>query len=1315
MTKFFVKKPYFMIVTIIIVLVVGFVSVTSMKTDLLPKMELPYIAVITTEAGASPEKVQNDVTEVMENSLGTLNGVEKVTSTSSNNYCMVILSFADDTDMDSALVRVSKAVNALDLPEGCGTPNILEISMDMVATLYANIGYKGMDIKELSQFTENTVKPYLERQEGVASVSASGLISDSIEIKLNSKKIDKINTKILAQTNKKLDEALQKIEDSENKLNESKTEIETGKKELDDTQKNTTGKISDAATQLSKAQATKAAYESTLLSLKASKSALEAEKKAYTDANLEEAYEVLDTALAGLNQSLSPMAEAQGITIPSSVEEAVNNPESYEKFLTWMKDMGYGDKVKDLSLAALKQVYNAVKVRLPQIDTEIANLNTEIKAQEAIVKELEKRISNIDENQSDTNAAGLNAAVEFGAGKAKLASAETQIENARKELDSARTKLENSIQAARDNSNIDALLTIETLSQVISAQNFSMPAGYVEDKNKNQWLVEINENFTGEKQLKNLVLTKISGVGNIKLSDVADIVTVDNVGEAYCKVNGKDAVMLSVYKANTANTGEVADRVNKAFDELETKYKGLSFTQMMNQGDYITKILNSVLSSILLGAVLAIVVLALFLKSVKPTIVVAFSIPFSVLFALIIMYFTGINLNVMSLAGLCISIGMLVDNSVVVMENIFRMRQKGIPAPRAAVQGTKQVAAPIIASTATTICVFLPMVYTTGIVAQLMIPFAFTISYALVASLVVALTVVPTIGSLILKKTKERKQGWFDKVRGGYAKILAFCLRFKFVPLLVSILLLVLMVIQTFGTGMATIDSTESNQISVTLTLEDGIKKEEAFKTADKVLNRLTKIKGIKKVSALDGNTGVVSSLAGSGFSTNDYSMFTFNVITEDNIKTTNEYRKIRRAIEEKTKDIDCREISATSSAMSSMSELAGDGVSVNIYGDDKEQLIKISEDVIKLMNGVKGIENVSNGITESDKTLKLHIDRNKAAECGLTVAQIFQQIAQKLTTEKTAVTLNINDKDVDVDIVNKTDKLTYENILKTKITATQKNSEGKDTTKTYKLSKFAYVSDGYTMSNITRENQRMYLKVESETAEGENTSLLSRKVQEKLDKYKAPAGYEIALAGSSIQTDEMLNQMLKAILLGFVLIYLIMVAQFQSFLSPFIIIFTVPLAFTGGMIGLGLFGMTISAMSLMGFMILMGTVVNNGIVFVDYANKLRIQGVEKRRALIETGKTRMRPILMTALTTILSMSVMVFSQDAGNAMQRSMAVVVSVGLLYSTLMTLFVVPIMYDIFYRKQPKVIDVGEDLDDEADETADFIEELRVKNEE
>ncbi|MCH5303649.1 MAG: efflux RND transporter permease subunit [Ruminococcus sp.] len=1301
MTKFFVKKPYFMIVAIIMVLIIGSVSLSSMQTDLLPDLELPYIAVITTEIGASPEKVEKDVTEVLESSLGTLSGVEEVTSNSSNNYGIVMLSFADNTDMDSALVRVSKTLNSLDLPDECGTPNILEISMDVLATIYADVNHKDMDIKELSEFTEKTIKPYLEKQEGVASVSANGLIKDSVEIRLNSKKIDRINGKILAKTNSKLAEADDEISTSKSKLRESKKKLEESEKELSKQQKKTNKKLGDASAQLTKAQATKAAYDSGLASLKAAKAALEAEKKAYEDAKIKDTYSTLNSTLASLNQSLSPVSQAAGVTVPSSVKEAVQNPDDFKSFISFMNQNGYGDQVAALKIDDLKKVYNVVEVRIPQIDTEVANLEVEIKAQEAVISTLGKKLKNLDSAQSQSTSAGLTAAATFGAGQAKINSAKTEITNAEKELKNAEEKLDDSIKAAKENSNLNALLTLDTLSQLISAQNFSMPAGYIEDKESNQWLVEVNEKFENPKQLKNLVLTKLDGVGKIRLKDVADISVIDNIGEAYSKVNGEDAVMISVYKASTANTSTVSDRIQNAFDELESKYDGLSFTNMMNQGSYITRIINTVLSSILIGAILAILVLALFLKSVKPTIVVAFSIPFSVMFALIIMYFSGININVMSLAGLCISIGMLVDNSVVVMENIFRLRQKGVPAPRAAVQGTKQVAAPIIASTATTICVFLPMVYTTGMIAQLLIPFAFTISYALVASLLVALTVVPTLGFMLLKNTKERKENWFDKLKNAYAKALSLCLNHKAISIIVSVALLAICIFQTFNTGIVMIDNAESNQISVSMTLEDDTTKKDAYKTADEVMDILMNIKGISKISALDGNTGIMSSIIGSGVSDN-YTTFSFSVLTDDDVKTTNEYKRIRQEIEEKTKNIKCKEISTASSAMGSKSSLSDTGLTVNIYGDDKDKLIKISEDVMKMMKEIKGVETVQNGITEADKTLKLHINRNKAAEYGLTVAQIFQQIATKATTEKNALTMRLGDKDVDVTIVDKTNKLTYENILKLKIETTTKNANGEDVKKKYKLEKFATAEDGYTMDSIRRVNQRTYLSVTAEIGEQYNSALLSRDMQKKLDSYKAPSGYEVEIAGSSIQITDMLNQMLQAILLGFLLIYLIMVAQFQSFLSPFIVIFTVPLAFTGGMIGLGLFGMTISSMSLMGFMILMGTVVNNGIVFVDYANKLRLHGVDKRKALIETGKTRMRPILMTALTTILSMSVMVFSQDAGNAMQRSMAVVVSVGLLYSTIMTLFIVPVMYDILYRKQPKEIDVGDKLDDEMDET-------------
>ena len=954
--------------------------------------------------------------------------------------------------------------------------------------------------------------------------------------------------------------------------------------------------------------------------------------------------------------------------------------------------MGYGEQFSKLTIDSLKQMYKVVEVRLPQIDTELSNLKIKIKVQKTIIDKLKEQMKGLDKQQSKLIAGGYSAAAGFGAGQAQIAAGKTQIESAQKELDDAEDKLEDSRKAARENANIDALLSLDTLSTMISAQNFSMPAGYIEDKSDHQWLVEVGDNFTNEKQLNNLVLTKIDGVGKIRVKDVADVTVVDNQGEAYSKVNGENAILLSVFKGSTSNTSTVSKGIQNAFKKLEQKYKGLSFAIIMNQGEYINIIIKSVLNSILLGAVLAIIVLALFLKDIRPTIIVAFSIPFSVLFAIIIMYFTGININVMSLAGLCLGIGMLVDNSIVVMENVYRFSNEGMPAPKAAVRGTAQVAGPILASTLTTICVFLPMVYTSGMVSQLLIPFAFTISYALIASLLVALTVVPTMGSVILRKAKEIKQPWFEKIKDIYGNILELALRFKIIPLLISIVLLIICVMQSMRTGIVMMDDMDSNQIAVSMTLEDTIKKEKAYQTADEVMGILTGIDGIKKVAGLDGNASVTSSMMETG-ATDNYTTFTFNIITEENIKTTKEFRKIRKDIENKTKNVRCKKLTVSSSAIGDMSTLSGGGLSVNVYGENQQKLIKISEDVVKMMKNIPGVKTATNGIETADKMLHLKINRNKAAEHGLTIAQIYQEIAKHTTTEKNAITLNMDDKDVEVNLINETDKLTYENILDMKIETTEKNSDGEDEKHTYKLSEFASEDDGYSMESITRENQKPYLTVTAELEENANATLLSRKLQEKIDKYKAPDGYEVELAGDATQTTEMLKQMGKALALGFLLIYLIMVAQFQSLLSPFIVIFTVPLAFTGGMIGLGIFHLSISSMALMGFMILMGTVVNNGIVFVDYVNQLRMGGMAKKEALIETGKTRMRPILMTALTTILSMSVMVFSQDAGNAMQKGMAVVVAFGLLYATLMTLFIVPVMYDILYRKQPKEIDIDD----------------------
>lgn len=1389
MIKYSVKKPFTVLVAVIIVLVIGVVSLTGMETNLLPEMDMPYMMVITTYPGASPEKVEENVTKPMESTLGTINGVKSVTSTSAENYSMVMLEFEEDTNMDSAMVKVSSGINQIEgqLPDICGTPNVMELSMDMMATMYASVSYEGKDIYDLSSFTKDTVIPYFERQEGVASVSDVGLVEKTIEVRLNKEKIDDINEQIMLLTNDKLADAKSKITDSQNTINESKTELEEKENDLATKKEDTSTQLADATLQLNQAVATKAAYESQLVSLQASKTALEGEMQIYTDKGIENSYNSMNgmfsqmqSAVSTIQQQIGSMAatpqipdtsqisdtpqeetdnvnnlaenEANEVSetssesnvvantqipeqyaqvmaldtakMPVDIKDAIDHPEKLEYFKTALQtlqsvpgsniDAGIAATAAALNAESLKQVYDIVNTRIPQIKTELANLDIEIMAAQKVVEQVTSKMGTIDDSYKEAESGKISAAAGFGSGEAQLAAAKTALDDAQTKLDEAMENYEDSVDAALKNANLDQLLTLDSLSGIITAQNFSMPAGYIDDENDNQWLLKVGENYTSLEDLKNMVLCNIDDIGDVKLGDVSDLTIIDNSGDAYAKVNGNQGVLLSIFKGSTSGTSDVSKACNEAISDLEEKYPGLDITPLVDQGDYIKMIIESIVSSMVLGALLAITILAIFLRDIRPTLVVAFSIPFSVLFAIVIMYFTHISINMMSLAGLSLAVGMLVDNSIVVIENIYRLRHRGLESARAAVQGGKQVAGAIIASTLTTVCVFLPMVFTTGLVRQLMLPFALTISFTLIASLIVALTVVPTMGSVLLSKKVPKTQGIFTKLQDGYEKVLRFCLRFKIVPLGIAVGLLAFCIVSVMRMGITLIPDMGSDQISITVTMPEDYNKEESYQSADEVMDKVLKVDGVAFVGAMDGNSssGLVGGGAMGGNSADQYQTFTFYALPDEDITKTKEVNAICDAIKEQTKDMDC-EITVSNSMMGEMDEMLGSGLEIDIYGNDLTTLTEISEDLEDMLAGVDGFENISNGQEDADEAIHLLIDKDEAMRLGITVAQIYSDISDRLTTDKSSVTLEVDDYDMDVKIVDETDNLTKENLLDMEFETEGKDDEGNTVTETHKLSDVAKLDYGTGIASINRSNSERKMSVTADTKSGYNTTLLSRKVEDLLKDYEVPEGYSIEFGGETSNVTDMITQMAKLMLLAFVLIYLVMVAQFQSLLSPFIVIFTVPLAFTGGLLGLMISGKQISLMSLIGFLVLMGTVVNNGIVFVDYTNQLRIGGMTKREALVATGKTRMRPILMTALTTILAMLAMIFNQSTGGEMGQDMAIVVTGGLIYATFMTLFIIPVMYDILYRKQPKVVDVGDDsIDDVPDDAAEFIAELEKK---
>ena len=1390
MEKFSVKKPFTILVMVVAIIILGFVSLSGMTTDLLPKMSLPYLLVITTYPGASPEKVESSVSEPVESALGSISGVKNVYSMSYENYGIVELEFADGTDMDSAMVKVSSALDSVKsaLPEECGSPNIMEISMDMMASVYLAASYEGKDIQETSRFVEDTLIPYLERQEGVTSISDIGIVENSISVDLNQDKIDVLNEKILAKTNdafadavdqlndakkqlleseqkladstqelvdgqKDIDDGRTKLDDAQKELDEQKEKLEDAKGSLEDQKKDTENKLATASQALDQLNA----LQTDLLTLQAQEASLKA-TITQIEKSLEEQGKTtndIPNVVAGLDQMSTFLTSSQMEGMTGMDSTTVNTMLGSSGMS--LQSLGIDETTWDaLTPEGRKELlqktaagYQTQKELLSGYDDYVSSLNSlqvEKAGVQAAVSAAEAELKKSGVSYTDIEKAKIEAAAGFGAasaqissGQSALNSAQTTLDSNKESLDSAQdqitegwdsiadakkqladgwdqynTSLENfeaqKAEALR-NANADQLVNMQTLSQLIYAQNFAMPAGYLDDAEDNSWLLKIGSNYESVDDLSNIVLTNIEDIGDVRLCDVADITVIDNADDSYARLNGQSAVVLSVFKSSTSGTNEVSKNIAAAISELEEQYPGLSVLTLMDQGDYITMIINGVLQSMIVGAALAILILALFLKDVKPTIVVAVSIPLSVLTALILMYFTDISLNMMSLSGLALGIGMLVDNSIVVIENIYRLRSKGVGAARAAVQGTRQVAGAIIASTLTTVCVFLPMVFTAGTVRELMMPISLTIIFTLAASLLIAMTVVPAAGSTLLRNSKEKKHPFFDKVQDIYGKMLAFCLKVKVVPLAIAIGLLVYSIWAVMRMGIVMIPDMTSNQIEISVQMPEDTDKEECYKRADQVLDAMTTIDGIGDVGAMaGGDTTLVAS--SSGMSDSTYDQFTFLVLTENENAGKEEVNRICREIEERTADIDCE--LTISTGMSEMSTMMGSGLSVKVYGDDLDTLTKITQDICDLAATIPGYENISNGQEEPDQVIRLVLDKDAAMRKGLTVAQIFSELNGKLTESTDAATVTIDGEDMKIVVKDGREPLTRENLLDYNFEIQTTDDNGNTVTEDHPLSEFATLKLEEGVQSINRENQSRYMTVTATVAEGSNATLLSRELQPLIDAYELPDGYTIDTAGESDMVNQMVIQMSKVLLLGLALIYLVMVAQFQSLLSPFIVLFTVPLAFTGGLIGLLLMNEPLSVMGMMGFVVLLGTVVNNGIVFVDYANQLRVGGLERREALIATGKTRMRPILMTALTTILAMASLLFGDDLSSQMSKGMAIVVAGGLAYATLMTLFIIPVMYDILFKRKPLQVDIGsENLDDVPDDAADYLKRKEQKD--
>ena len=1235
MAKFSVKRPLTVFVVVLAVVVLGIVAYLRMTPDLLPNMDFPYVIIVTADPGASPEAVEEEITRPMEQSMATLDQIKEVTSTSQNSASMVMLEFEDGVNMDTISVDIQQKISVLEgqWSDTVGTPYVLKINPSMIPVMVAAVSREGSDVYALSDLVTDELTGKLEGVSGVASVTVSGALTRQAHVILDQEKMEALSAKLA-------DAVKAQLKKAEGKLYAAKKQVEDGEKALSDAKRaaadGVAGTVGDSVDEVYK--------------------------------NLKELYDKLE-----------------GLDIDDLVGGFITDP--------------------DGTLKQLNDLLDTLKSSI-----------------EKLMKELES--GKLEGDISDFLVQMMDGISQMTGAELQLSQAKSQIESGLKQLREAYDKVESQ-------TDLGGLLSITTVSGLLAAQNFSMPAGYIDDNSGVSYMVSVGQKFENSTELEDMVLFDLGleGIDPITLGDVATVVVTDDSDQLYTKLDDENGILLSFNKQSNYATAAVSNNLTDRFRELESQYEGLTFVPLMDQGDYIYLIVETILSSLLWGALFSVVVLFLFLRDWRPTVITLLSIPVSVIFAVVLMYFTGVTINMISLSGLAVSVGMLVDNSVVVIENIYRLRAKGATIVQAAVSGAQQVLGAVTASTLTTVCVFAPIVFVEGLTRQLFTDLALTITYSLLASLLVSLTLVPAMASGMLRREFVPKPGLLDKIYPAYRRAIALSLDHKAGVLLLSLVLLVTTAWGAVSRGFTFMPEIDMNNLSVTVTMPEDITRAEAVDLADQVVERVMSVENIESAGFMMGS-GDMGGLSMASGDNGEFDVTGYLTMPEGTFGSD-----AGKEIEALCAYLPCKV--TTAGVMSGMmSYMTGTGVSLRVYGSDMESLQGAARSLGQRMEQVEGVQDVSDGLEDAAPALQVVVDRNKAMTKGITVAQIYMQVAAALqdTTTVADVTLDGESMEMIVDAAAGS-KLTREKLMDLTISPdssamsssmssgmssmsgmdssmsssmgsmggmssmssgmssssasaglsqlTGGDSQDEDTS--FKLGEVAEVKETVSLNSIQRDQQRRCITVSAAVADGYNVTKVTTAVQKALGSVTLPEGVTVEFDGENEQIMNAMQQLLLMLLLGVVLVYLIMVAQFQSLKAPFIVMFTIPLAFTGGFLALLLSGIEVSVISLIGFVMLVGIIVNNGIVLVDYINQQRLAGMGLREAIIDAGVTRLRPILMTSLTTILGLIVTALAKNAGTALIQPIALVCIGGLLYATLMTLFVVPCMYEILNKKE------------------------------
>ncbi|MBG9794636.1 acriflavin resistance protein [Paenibacillus dendritiformis] len=800
--------------------------------------------------------------------------------------------------------------------------------------------------------------------------------------------------------------------------------------------------------------------------------------------------------------------------------------------------------------------------------------------------------------------------------------------------------------------------------QAINAENKSAVAGSV-PKGVQDLQIRVKGEYTSVEDIGR-TLIHLPGGGQIQVSDIADINDTFKKQSSLTLVDGSPALILSVQRQSDANTVSVADNVDRAVSRIQQNLpQGVELKKVFDSSIFIRQSINSVVNNMLTGGLLAVIILLLFLRSIRSTFVIALSMPIAIISTFTLMYFTGQTLNIISMGGLALGIGMMVDNSIVILENIFTYRQQGMSMKEAAIKGASELASAVIASTMTTLVVFLPIVFVQGLTSDIFRPLALTVCFSLVASLVVAITLIPTLSSKVVpkkKNTASEKKGWYLRVFGlfvsGYKRILKWALGHRKTTVFATFLLLVGSLFLVPFIGMEFMPGGDQGQIQISVQTPSGTSLEETKKVADKVAALLKPYENIiDTASESIGGGGPFSGGANSA-------TFTIQLIraTERDMTTTAMMRELAEAVS----DIPGAEI--TVSAMESGFG-SGSPINIRLNGQDRDVLEEVASQVVWLISDIEGVYNAKSSASEGNSELNISIDRSLAATYGLSYQQIMHEISLAMNGQL-ATQYREGGSEYDVRVILPESERNSISALNTLTIQSQ-------TGQLVPLSAVAQFQQLQGPVMIQRENQQRQINVTADLA-GRDLGSVSVEILQALQNMNFPEGYTYSMGG---ETEEMMNafaDLAIALLFSIFLVYAVMAVQFESLLYPFIIMFAMPTMFVGVFFGLFITGTSLSVTALIGVIMLAGIVVNNAIILVDYINIQRRYGLERHEAIMQGAPSRLRPIFMTTLTTVLGLLPLALGIGEGAEMQAPLAIVVIFGLACSTIFTLLLVPVMY-------------------------------------